>query len=69
MYDKKTYRGISLLATKYFQLLCAQQSELRGTYDMVREADKPGKGITYTIIIWDRKTYDIMQRVWDAQNG
>lgn len=69
MYEKKTYRGISLLAANYFRLLCAQQSELRGTYDMVREADKPGEGITYTIIIWDRQTYNVMQRVFDDQNG
>lgn len=68
MYEK-TYRGISLLVTNYFHLLCAQQPELYGTYDMVREADKPGEGTTYTITIWNRKTDAIMQRVFDIQNG
>jgi hypothetical protein len=68
MYEK-TYRGVSLLITNYFRLRIAQQPELHGTYDILPEDDKPGKGETYTIALSGEKTYTVMQRIFAEANG
>jgi hypothetical protein len=67
MYER-TYRGVSLLATNYFKLLCGIRG-LHGTYDATLEPDAPGKGDTYTIALSGRETYDVMQKVFGDQNG
>lgn len=67
---EKVYRGMPLLATNYFKLLCANEG-LRGTYDAIPEDPTGTKqsSATFTISLSGRETYQVMQKVFEAQNG
>lgn len=69
MYEK-TYKGLSRLAKEYFVVLCGLQN-LHGTYDVLDE-DPSGTHQpvqTFTIALSGRETYNVMQRVFEAQQG
>lgn len=67
MYER-SYRGVSRIEKEYFMALCGL-ANLHGTYDVLPEEDKPGKGETYTIALSGRETYNVMQKVYEASNG
>jgi hypothetical protein len=69
MYDR-TYRGVSLIATNYFKLLCGLEN-LHGTYDAIQDDPEGLKQsrITYTISLSSRQTYDLMQKVLREANS
>jgi hypothetical protein len=67
---EKEYRGISRLAKEYFVLLC-EITGMQGTYKVVDE-DPSGthqSSQTFTVITYGREPYDLMQQVFEAQNG
>jgi hypothetical protein len=66
MYEH-TYKGISLLETCYFRLLCATRG-LNGTYTTTLETGG-NPCSTYTIAVSGRETYNVMQKVVDEANG
>lgn len=67
MYEK-VYKGVSLLAFRFFQALCREKG-LHGTYDGIPEAERPGQGQTFTVSLSGRETYNVMQQVFEAANG
>jgi hypothetical protein len=67
MYEK-TYTGVSRLATNYFKLLCVMH-DMQGTYNTMPEKEVPGMGQTYSISLSGHRTYHLMQKVFDDQNG
>lgn len=72
MYER-TYTGVSLLATEYFRALVAvvflqSNHHIHTGYDIVPDDD--GYTFqTYTITVRSRETYDLMQKVFTAENG
>jgi hypothetical protein len=67
---EKEYRGISRLAKEYFVLLCGCAG-LHGTYKVVDE-DPSGthqSSQTFTITTYGLDPYNVMQKVFEAQNG
>lgn len=69
MYER-TYKGVSLLQTNYFRLLC-RVNGIEGTFDCTSE-DPDGTHQpceTYTIALSGRETYDVMQKVFSDANG
>ena len=67
MYEK-VYRGVSLLAVRYFRALCCIARGVGG-YEIVEEPEVPGKGLTFTVSVESREAYNVMQQVFEAQNG
>ena len=67
MWDR-TYNGLSLLIVNYFKLLCGLRG-LSDTYEVLQEAEKPGKGQTYAVMLKGRETYSMMQKVFNEANG
>lgn len=68
---ERTYKGVSLLATNYFKLLCAHAG-ITGTFDAIPEdleSDDSYRGQTYTISLSGLETYKLMQKVFEEQNS
>jgi hypothetical protein len=67
---EKEYRGISRLEKEYFVLLC-ELARLHGTYKVVEEGPSGThqSSQTFTITTYGREPYDVMQKVFDAENG
>lgn len=65
---ERSYKGVSLLCTNYFKLLCSTKG-LKDGWEATLEPDAPGKGDTYTVSVFNRETYNVMQRVFADANG
>lgn len=65
---ERTYKGVSLLCTNYFKLLC-RVNGLKSGWEATLEDDAPGKGDTYTVSVYGRETYNVMQKVFNDANG
>lgn len=73
MYEK-TYREVSLLATEYFRALMTikahEGTRIHEGCEIVQE-DPEGNtaGNTYSITVKTGETYNLMQKVLEAENG
>jgi len=66
---EKEYRGVSRIAAEYFRALMSMliryRHHLRGTYEIIPENPEG----TFTIRVSSREAYDLMQKVFSAENG
>ena len=66
--DSKTYKGVSLLAVRYFYSLTVI-AHIVGGYEITEEDEIPGKGQTFTVDVSSTEAYNLIQKVFEAQNG
>lgn len=66
--ESKTYKGVSLLAVRYFRSLTVIARNVGG-YEITEEDEVPGKGQTFTVDVSSTEAYNLMQEVFEAQNG
>lgn len=66
--ESKTYKGVSRLACSYFEALCSLNRVAVG-FEITEEDERPGRGQTYTVEVSETEPYNLMQKVFEAQNG
>lgn len=67
--ERKTYKKVSRIACSYFEALCSLNRVCEGFE--ITEEDEEGKNPTqtYSIEVWERDPYNLMQKVFEAENG